>query len=959
MAVTNLTLVATNDDDPSGGVTSRVDFPVTVGTVYFIQVLGSTNNPTGSFSYAEGNITLNWSQSLVAGTFAFSPTNVVGASVVESPPFAYFAGELDDYIYLDYEPDSINQSLHNREGDANVRITVTRQGGATGKCEVTLTVTNLTYTNYFITNYVVTNIYTTNFSIDTNGNITGVLNFTNTFFTNIASENFISDFINVGGVPQFVLLQPVYDYTMSQTNGNGVLSPLASNVVTGLNPTNYLTNFPCAAGVATVTTTNGSNLVISTTLVLCSNIISTNFTASASNGLDYVALTTNLTFNDFQMSQDVYLLINPTVTYLAGPDWPDAAGNYTAYGVNPLVLLILSNPLLDPSEDLNITPPTLSTSQSNAYLDILTFTGNPNNYFGSPVGLTTNTSPQDYVTINLERATFRCNRVPDGSSAGNGTNAFLYAVLTGPYAATASYTVHYTIDCDGIAGGVGIPINAFNWNRFLTAAGSDYAVPGYFTNEGVTFPDFGVPLSDPPDPGTEDVGKNTTWGAGAPYIGSFTIGPFTPGEPYGEIAIPILTNGAVEFDTDMNVELFETTGDASGNAGQTPPGFIGNVSSANLTINFTGQPGGAYDTSFNIDNTFSSFPPNNPVPGANGGPVRAVVMQTNGQAIIGGYFTSYDTTPVYGIARLLTNGFLDTGFNYLPPPNEPGVGVGGYVLAIAIDASGRIIIGGSFSAYNNLSNIRVNNIARLNYNGSLDTNFNSGTGFNGSVTALAVDASGNILVGGNFTSYNTTNCNHIARLLPGGGLDPAFLPNTGNGLSNYGTDQPVLAVATDTSGNIILGGKFTYVNGSNMNYVARLLPSGALDPSFNPQIGPDDYVESVAIEANNNNEIVIGGAFQNYQLVSRPGVALIANNGSLDTSFVPGSGADGMVYTVSIQPANGDILVGGQFRNFNSSRRLGVARLLPNGWVDTSFMDTAYNQFAGLINKAYSDPVAT
>ena len=105
-----------------------------------------------------------------------------------------------------------------------------------------------------------------------------------------------------------------------------------------------------------------------------------------------------------------------------------------------------------------------------------------------------------------------------------------------------------------------------------------------------------------------------------------------------------------------------------------------------------------------------------------------------------------------------------------------------------------------------------------------------------------------------------------------------------------------------------------------------------------------------------NNEIVIGGAFQNYNLVSRSGVALVAFNGALDTAFVPGTGADGVVYTVSLQP-NGDVLVGGQFRNFNSSRRLGVARLLPQGWVDTSFMDTAYNQFAGLINKAYTDPV--
>jgi uncharacterized repeat protein (TIGR01451 family)/uncharacterized delta-60 repeat protein len=955
LAFTNMTLVASNEYDPSGGgvydpssgLSSRVDFPVTVGTVYFIQVLGSTNNPTGLFSYAEGTIALNWSQSLVAGTFGFTATNIYGIS-----PFAYFAGALDDVIPVGEVTHSTDPSLANEAGDANVRITVARQGGGTGKCEVTLTVTNLTYTNIFITNYVITNIYATNY---TDGTLATVSGYTNTFFTNIASENLISDPENFEGVPLFVQLQIENDITVTQTNANGSLSLLVTNVVGGFNPTNFLTNFPCAAGTTGVTNTNSPYSII-ITQVLCSNIISTNFTPSASNGVDYTAFTTTLTFDDFQMSKDVYVQVNPqNMVFNAyggigpvGPDWPDAAGNYTAYGVNPLVLLSLSNPMLDPSEDLNITPPTLSTSQSNAYLDILSLDGNPNDYIGSAVGLTTNTSPQDYVVVNLERATFRVNR-------GVGT-AYLYAVLSGNPASGNSYTFHYTIDCEDFAGAVGLPISAFDWNRFLTVANSDYAVPSYYTNEGVTFPDFGLPINTPYDPSGDNVGVNTTWPADRPWVGSFTFGPF-PAPIIAEIAIPILTNGAVEFDMDMDVELFETTGDATGNAGETVPGFLGNITSANLTINFTGQPGGANDLSYNIDNSPSSSPANNPVPGANGGPVRAVAMQTNGQAVIGGYFSSYDTTPVYGIARLLSNGFLDTNFNYLPPPNEPGVGNGGYVLAIAIDASGRIIIGGSFSAYNNLPNITVNNIARLNYNGSLDTNFNSGTGFNGSVTALAVDANGNILVGGNFTSYNTTNCNHIARLLPGGGLDPAFLPNTGNGLSNYGTDKPVLAVATDTSGNIILGGKFTYVNGSNMNYVARLLPGGALDPSFNPQIGPDDYVESVAIETNNNNEIVIGGAFQNYQLVSRPGVALIANNGSLDTSFVPGSGADGMVYTVTIQPANGDILVGGQFRNFNSSRRLGVARLLPNGWVDTSFMDTAYNQFAGLINKAYSDPV--
>ena len=203
------------------------------------------------------------------------------------------------------------------------------------------------------------------------------------------------------------------------------------------------------------------------------------------------------------------------------------------------------------------------------------------------------------------------------------------------------------------------------------------------------------------------------------------------------------------------------------------PAYLGNIPSAHLTINFSGtEAGGANDVSFNVDSSASSYPPNNPVPGANPpgetGAVKAIAIQQNGQAVIGGYFTSYDTTPVYGIARLLADGFLDASFNNV---QQPGVNYGGFVEAIAIDSSGRIIIGGSFSSYDGLA---APNIARLNVNGSLDQTFSSGIGFNGIVYSLALDANGNILVGGDFTSYNTTNCSHIARLMTNGGLDSAF-----------------------------------------------------------------------------------------------------------------------------------------------------------------------------------------
>ena len=74
----------------------------------------------------------------------------------------------------------------------------------------------------------------------------------------------------------------------------------------------------------------------------------------------------------------------------------------------------------------------------------------------------------------------------------------------------------------------------------------------------------------------------------------------------------------------------------------------------------------------------------------------------------------------------------------------------------------------------------------------------------------------------------------------------------------------------------------------------------------------------------------------------------------MDQSFDPGDGADDTIYSITIQP-DGEIIACGIFSNFNQTRRNTMVRLFPNGNVDTSFMDTAYNQFAGLPTH-YWDP---
>jgi uncharacterized repeat protein (TIGR01451 family)/uncharacterized delta-60 repeat protein len=903
VAFTNLTLVAQNDDDPSGGVVSRVDFRATLETMYLIQVDGSVKY-TGTGTNAQGYILLNWGNSLVAGGFGFSAQT-------------FPIGSADDYI-VDNFNGVLNPSLRNEQvnGAPNARITVTRRGGYTGRCEVQMNFVAGLYTNIYETNYYITNIFITNYSA------AGLpTSFTNVMMTNTVAINNFQD--NYYGTYMYLPLD--FDAFQAWTNNNGtILPPFSTNLPLGTyGLPQFFTNFPCPAppipNSGTTVNSDGSS-VYGITNVLCLSVVTNVIVPAAINGVHYTALSTNLTFDDFQMSQDVYVQINPylnTISLPAGDEILDydtpgpedsiiareypglVDRNYTYAGLNANVFVTLTNAVLDPQENPDILAPTIS--QSAAAVDVL-------NYWGSPTpGYTNN---PNLVYINFERQTYRVNK-----DAGV---AVLWVQRT-VRGAGASHVVNYTIDSAHTG------LTVIDYNTWAAVAGADYAAPSNRVDQPVF--DFRLPT-------------NTDWNG---IYGTLTFPQdILNAQP---IYIPIETNGAAEFDQDILVQLFLTTGNAQADASATPPATLGNIINAHLTINFDNtaaniQPGGAVDRTYNVDNVNNSYPPNNQIPGTPSGQVNAVAIQQDGLAVIGGEFTDYDTYSLNYMARVQTNGFLDPNFSGL------GSGPDNYVNAVAIDAVGRILIGGNFSSVNGTN---ASHIARLNNDGSLDASFVTGYGFSGNVRALAVDASGNILVGGDFTSFNTTNCNHIARLLPSGGLDPSFLPSSG--APGSGANQTVRTVAIDNNNNVVLGGDFTQVNGTNWNRLARLLPSGALDRSFNPGTGADGSIFSLAVQP--NNAIIIGGIFQNFNLTARSGIARATASGASDTTFDPGTGVNDAVYSVLVQP-DGKILVGGQFTSFNTTRRIGVARLLPQGWIDTSFMDTSYNQFAGIINHYYN-----
>lgn len=308
----------------------------------------------------------------------------------------------------------------------------------------------------------------------------------------------------------------------------------------------------------------------------------------------------------------------------------------------------------------------------------------------------------------------------------------------------------------------------------------------------------------------------------------------------------------------------------------------------------------------------------NPMPGFNNG-VLTTSIQSDGKIITGGSFIRFNGIEINRIARLNFDGSLDTTFN-------PGLGFNDIVYSTSIQSDGKIIVGGLFTSFNG---INVKRIARLNSDGSFDSTFNTGTGFNGFVSCLNIQQDGKILVGGSFSSFNGVARNNYIRLNSNGTFDTTF---------NSGVNSGIRKIIIQPDGKIIICGGF--YNGIYEG-IARINPNGNLDTTFNPGTGFNNGdVWDILLQP--DGKIIVGGGFYCYDeffnscqnVVNR--IARINANGSLDTTFNIGTGFDGYVYCLKLQ-LDGKILVGGYFSSYNGIPNNGFVRLNPNGSLDTNF----------------------
>ena len=364
----------------------------------------------------------------------------------------------------------------------------------------------------------------------------------------------------------------------------------------------------------------------------------------------------------------------------------------------------------------------------------------------------------------------------------------------------------------------------------------------------------------------------------------------------------------------------------------TPAGFKTTVTTMSSYIARIDATDGSVDTKFQPN-------PN--------GIVETLALQPNGQILLGGTFSTLTPNPTtkttvsgttvttvttqpttrQGIARLNIDGSLDTNFD--PEPN-------GVVLSICVNQNnGQIIVGGIFSS---IAGSSRNNIARLNSSGSIDNGFN--VSLNGIVDSILCLSDNSFYVGGSFSSVTAggvvTPSGHVSHFGGDGSVDTAF-----NVQLTTGTK--INALALDPKGDIVIGGSFANIAGGYATNLVRLHADTSFDSTL--AANPNGAINAIAVQP--DGSYYLGGSFTSVGIApidaagdlgsgSAANFAHIGGTTSaLDTNFT--AYPNGAVNAVFVQPSDDKVIIGGSFSSVGSQAASRIARYYENGTLDTGF----------------------
>lgn len=323
---------------------------------------------------------------------------------------------------------------------------------------------------------------------------------------------------------------------------------------------------------------------------------------------------------------------------------------------------------------------------------------------------------------------------------------------------------------------------------------------------------------------------------------------------------------------------------------------------------------GSRDSSFDIGTQFNNDPTK----------FKTLSLQSDGKLLVGWEIKTNLGTSQMHLVRLNADGTKDSSLSM-------GTGLNLSVNSMVKQNDGKILVGGDFNTY---KEIFQNNLMRLNSDKTKDNSFSIGSGFNGSVTSITLQNDGKIIVGGKFTKYQGTTQNYLIRLNTDGTKDSSF--NIGTGFDNI-----VNFVAIQPDGKILVGGNYRKYQGISQNYMIRLNTDGTKDTTFNLGAGfynimgdAVNVVKTIVLQP--DGKILVGGNFEKFKSSDQENLIRLNADGTKDTSFDIGYGFSSVVFSITLQP-DGKILVGGAFKSYKGINQQKLIRLNTDGSKDNSF----------------------
>ena len=330
------------------------------------------------------------------------------------------------------------------------------------------------------------------------------------------------------------------------------------------------------------------------------------------------------------------------------------------------------------------------------------------------------------------------------------------------------------------------------------------------------------------------------------------------------------------------------------------------------------------------------------------GPVRAIAIQDDDKIVIGGQFNSYGGKSFSKIVRLLPNGDIDNSFNVFK--DKFGYNTD-YVNTIAIQRDGKIVVGGSFSSYNNN---QTKNILRLNADGTFDNTFNTGAGFEPyEVRDIKILPNGKIAVNGAFNRFNNysngmslggTNGMGLAVLNTNGSRDTAFDKN----IVLY--EPYAYRMFVDNYGMLFINGVSQKEGSSTIvriNSICRILNENY---KFDDEYRNFSYVDKISrvkyirgIDIFDANHILIAGVFRNVG--AEEGYRTISLRNYMTGKYVPSefdnyitdTNEENTVTDLCTNISEGLIIMTGKFNTIGGVSASNICKFNLNKTIDSSF----------------------